>query len=307
VAQLTERTNQFNFTTIRRSAAEIGALLANGRLECLTVDVSDRFGDYGLTGVVLFRATDEAIEIDTMLLSCRVLGRGVEHRVLAHLAEEALRRGLEMVIANFRPTAKNEPARRFLHDIGAGFERPTEQGLSYRLAAAQLRDLRWKPPLQNGIPSPVKTGVPQPVAHKRPDYVRIAHLLSTPIQILEAVRGSPARKQGDNDTEARLAQIWSELLHKPGISSTDNFFDLGGHSLLAVLLIVRVREAFGVELAIDDVYSVNLTLGELASIIERDQLGGRAAYDALYKEIEALSDDEVRQLLEAEDPGVSLP
>jgi len=55
------------------------------------------------------------------------------------------------------------------------------------------------------------------------------------------------------------------------------------------------------------VYSVNLTLGELASIIERDQLGGRAAYDALYKEIEALSDDEVRQLLEAEDPGVSLP
>jgi len=307
VAQLTERTNQFNFTTIRRSAAEIGALLANGRLECLTVDVSDRFGDYGLTGVVLFRATDEAIEIDTMLLSCRVLGRGVEHRVLAHLAEEALRRGLEMVIANFRPTAKNEPARRFLHDIGAGFERPTEQGLSYRLAAAQLRDLRWKPPLQNGIPSPVKTGVPQPVAHKRPDYVRIAHLLSTPIQILEAVRGSPARKQGDNDTEARLAQIWSELLHKSGISSTDNFFDLGGHSLLAVLLIVRVREAFGVELAIDDVYSVNLTLGELASIIERDQLGGRAAYDALYKEIEALSDDEVRQLLEAEDPGVSLP
>jgi acyl carrier protein len=227
--------------------------------------------------------------------------------VLAHLAEEALRRGLEMVIANFRPTAKNEPARRFLHDIGAGFEQQIEGGFSCRLPAAELRDLQWKPPFQKEIPSPVKTRVPQPVTHKRPDYVRIAHMLSTPIQILEAVRSSPARQQGDNDTESRLAQIWSELLHKSGISSTDNFFDLGGHSLLAVLLIVRVRETFGVELAIDDVYSVNLTLGELASIIERDQLGGRAAYDALYKEIEALSDDEVKQLLEAEDPGVSLP
>ena len=62
-----------------------------------------------------------------------------------------------------------------------------------------------------------------------------------------------------------LAQIWSELLQNPAISSADNFFDLGGHSLLAVLLIVRVRETFGVELAIDDVYSVDLTLGDLAS------------------------------------------
>jgi hypothetical protein len=70
---------------------------------------------------------------------------------------------------------------------------------------------------------------------------------------------------------------------------------------------VRVRETFGVELAIDDVYSVNLTLGELANKIEREQLGDRAIYEALYNEIEAMSDDEVKQLLEAEDPGVSLP
>jgi FkbH-like protein len=307
VAQLTERTNQFNFTTIRRTAAEIGALLANRSLECLTVDVSDRFGDYGLTGAVLFRATEDALEIDTMLLSCRVLGRGVEHRVLAHLAEEALRRDLEIVAANFHSTAKNEPARRFLHEIGAGFEEQIAGGFSYRLPAAELRNLQWKPPLDREILSHVKTGIAKQVAHKRPDYVRIAHLLSTPIQILEAVRSSPARQQGDNDTEARLAQIWSELLQKPGISRIDNFFDLGGHSLLAVLLIVRVRETFGVELAIDDVYSVNLTLGELASKIEQEQLGGRAEYEALYNEIEALSDDEVKQLLEAEDPGVSLP
>jgi hypothetical protein len=68
-----------------------------------------------------------------------------------------------------------------------------------------------------------------------------------------------------------------------------------------------VRETFGVELAIDDVYSVNLTLGELANKIEREQLGDRAVYEALYKEIEAMSDDQVKQLLEAEDPGVSLP
>ena len=70
-------------------------------------------------------------------------------------------------------------------------------------------------------------------------------------------------------------------------------------------MIGRVREAFGVELAIDDVYSANLTLGDLAGKIEAYRQGDRTEYEALYKEIEALSDDEVKQLLAADDPGVS--
>lgn len=220
---------------------------------------------------------------------------------MAHLAREAQRRGLETVIANLTPTAKNEPARRFLHEIGGHVERESEAGFFYGLPAGELCGLQWKAPIEKRISKPATV---TPVAHKRPDYARIASTLSTPIQILEAVRCRPARQPGGQNTESRLAQIWSELLHKPGISSGDNFFDLGGHSLLAVLLIVRVRETFGVELTIDDVYSVDLTLGELAGKIERDQLGSRTTYENLYKEIEALSDEEVKQLLAAEDPGV---
>jgi FkbH-like protein len=304
VAQLTQRTNQFNFTTIRRTAAEISSLQADGSLECLTVNVSDRFGDYGLTGVVLFREAQDALVIDTLLLSCRVLGRGVEHRVMAYLSGEALRRGLKRVVATLTTTAKNEPARRFLKEIGAHFEERAATGLSYRIPAPELRDLRWKPSPERGT---VKARTQRQATHKRPDYVRIARELSTPVHILEAMRLFAARHPEDESTEARLAQSWSELLHKSDISGADNFFDLGGHSLLAVLLIVRVRETFGVELAIDDVYSVNLTLGELASKIERARMGGHSTYDDLYKEIEALSDEEVKQLLAAEDPGVSLP
>jgi acyl carrier protein len=304
VAQLTQRTNQFNFTTIRRTAAEISALQADGSLECVAVHVSDRFGDYGLTGVVLFGEAEDALVIDTLLLSCRVLGRGVEHRVMARLSDEALERGLKTLAATLVTTAKNEPARRFLKEIGAHLEERTATGLSYRIPAAELRDLRWKPSPERGSP---KAWTRRPAAHKRPDYVRIARELSTPVQILEAMRCSAPGRPEDENTEARLARIWSDLLHKSDISSKDNFFDLGGHSLLAVMLIVRVRESFGVELAIDDVYSVNLTLGELASKIERAQMSGRGTYEDLYKEIEALSDEEVKQLLAAEDPGVSLP
>lgn len=309
VAQLTQRTNQFNCTSIRRTAQEISALIAGG-MECLTVDVSDRFGDYGLTGVVLFRATGGALDIDTLLLSCRVLGRGVEHRVMAHLSHQALRRGLNTVIAGYSRTSKNEPARRFLHEIGARFEIATPQGFSYRLPAAELRGLRWQPSREQPIAPSAAKPDPASTSHKRPDYLRIARTLSTPAQILEAMRreasphqdGSPA-----DDTESRLAAIWRELLHQPSISAAGNFFDLGGHSLLAVLLIVRVRETFGVELAIDDVYEANLTFGGLVNKIEAYRLGGRTEYEALYKEIEALSDDQVKRFLAAEDPGVSLP
>jgi FkbH-like protein len=309
VAQLTARTNQFNFTTIRRTESEIAALLADGGMECLTVDVSDRFGDYGLTGVVLFSANDDALVVDTLLLSCRVLGRGVEHRVLAHLSGEALRRGLHTVTASFRFTRKNEPARRFLQEIGAHLEKTTtEHEFICRLSAAKMLDLEWKPAMDESTSNPVTAAASKPAVHKRPDYSRIARTLSTPIQILEAVRGEAGQLDRDiQDTEARLARIWSELLQKPAIAATDNFFDLGGHSLLAVLLIVRVRETFGVELAVDDVYSVNLTLGELANRIEAYQLGDSAAYQALYAEIESLTDDQVKQFLAAEDPGVSRP
>jgi FkbH-like protein len=69
VAQLTQRTNQMNTSGLRRSEGEIREMLETGQAECLTVHVADRFGSYGLAGVVLFRAKAEAIEIDTLLLS----------------------------------------------------------------------------------------------------------------------------------------------------------------------------------------------------------------------------------------------
>ena len=98
VARLTQRTNQFNFTTIRRTEAEVRRLSQEG-LECLRIRVSDRFGDYGLVGLMIFAASSDGLRIDTMLLSCRVLGRGIEHAMLARLGRLAVERGLSWVEA----------------------------------------------------------------------------------------------------------------------------------------------------------------------------------------------------------------
>lgn len=117
VSQLTFRTNQFNFTTIRRSAAELTAFLRRPNTRCLVVRASDRFGDYGLCGVVLYEAVAGHYEVDTFLLSCRVLGRGVEHALLAALGRRAVSEGSTRVTLSYLPTAKNLPALEFLKGV----------------------------------------------------------------------------------------------------------------------------------------------------------------------------------------------
>ncbi|MCX6624664.1 MAG: phosphopantetheine-binding protein, partial [Acidobacteria bacterium] len=88
------------------------------------------------------------------------------------------------------------------------------------------------------------------------------------------------------------------------VRRNDNFFDLGGHSLVAVLLALRVREAFDVELPIDDVYAANVTLADLAAKIDAYRLRdlNPDEYAALVAEIDGLSDEEVLRLLAEEEP-----
>jgi FkbH-like protein len=135
VSELTRRTNQFNLTTIRRSESEIERLCLSAGFECLCVEVRDRFGDYGLVGVMIFEIGSEAIEVDTFLLSCRALGRGVERRMLSRLGEIAIERGLRWVNLQYLPTDKNRLALDVLENIGAQFKEPLGEGSVFRLPA----------------------------------------------------------------------------------------------------------------------------------------------------------------------------
>ena len=194
VAQLTQRTNQFNFTTIRRSEREIQSLLNEG-YECTTVEVSDRFGGYGLVGVMLYRAADSALDIDSFLISCRALGRGVEHRMLGWLGEQAVQRGLATVIARLEPTRKNKPAQQFLQSISFR----SRAGLSLRCTLVE-RIAVVGGHVRRGAEAAAESRSPQ--ARKLVDYACIANELSTPAEILEAMRresrhaGSTAAARG---------------------------------------------------------------------------------------------------------------
>ena len=314
VSQLTQRTNQMNFTSIRRSESEIQTLLRDGQAECLTVDVRDRFGSYGLAGVMIFSAGAEAIALDTFLLSCRALGRGVEHRMLARLGEIALERGLARVDVRVTPCARNSPALNLLESIGEQAERGAVD-LLYRFSSERLANLEYRPdgsqPAAPPRPAPVAR-----VARKPADFQRIATELAGVDQILEQIA---ARKRPETapaapsaaprtELERQLAAIWAELLGLPSVGIHDNFFDLGGHSLLAVQLLSRVRQTFNVDLSLEVVYGGPFTVAELAKAIDVEEIERAGAdYAAILEEIEGLSDEEVRALLAAEQGGAPPP
>ena len=110
VAQLTQKTNQFNVTTKRYSEEQVSRFAADPAAIVRTIRISDRYGDSGLVGVLMARANGERCEIDTLLLSCRVIGRGVESLMLADLGDLARRRGASVLAGQFIPTPKNAPA-----------------------------------------------------------------------------------------------------------------------------------------------------------------------------------------------------
>ncbi|SKA48553.1 HAD-superfamily phosphatase, subfamily IIIC/FkbH-like domain-containing protein/amino acid adenylation domain-containing protein [Chitinophaga eiseniae] len=138
VAQLTLRTNQFNLNGIRRSMPEISALLENKACTCYVVHVRDRFGDYGLTGVVISEQRSDELFLHNFLLSCRVLGRGVEQallQVFKHLAQQCNVTG---ITAAFRQTIKNIPFSDFLAAAGWVNAGPHGDDVLYRLTLEQV-------------------------------------------------------------------------------------------------------------------------------------------------------------------------
>lgn len=117
-SQLTQKTNQFNLTTRRYSEQQIAQMAVDPCHRVYTINAGDRFGDNGLVGVVIAVFRQETCEIDSLLLSCRVIGRTVETALLSVLGAEARDRGAKRLVGTFAETKKNAPCRDFFRDHG---------------------------------------------------------------------------------------------------------------------------------------------------------------------------------------------
>jgi FkbH-like protein len=131
VVQLINKTNQFNLTTRRHTEADVEAIMADRASFGLQLRLLDRFGDNGIIAVVIGRMTEPgAVTIDTWLMSCRVLGRGVETTTLNLVVEQARALGATRLIGEYVPTKKNGMVRDHYSRLGFSVVSQTPEGAS---------------------------------------------------------------------------------------------------------------------------------------------------------------------------------
>lgn len=116
VSQLTQKTNQFNLATRRYTEEEIRVRAKTDAWNIWIAEAKDRFGDYGIIGIAMVERAGNTARIDNFLLSCRILGRRVEEIFLHTLLDRAYQNGIERVVGEFIPSAKNKLCESFLED-----------------------------------------------------------------------------------------------------------------------------------------------------------------------------------------------
>ena len=133
LAQLINKSNQFNLTTRRRTEADLHLLLADPDYACFSFRLSDRFGDHGLVSIVIGKRDAEVMTVDTWVMSCRVLKRQVEDEVLNELVRLARGQGCTKLVGLYLPTPKNGMVRDFLERMGLELAHEDEKSRTFKL------------------------------------------------------------------------------------------------------------------------------------------------------------------------------
>jgi FkbH-like protein len=311
-AQLTQRTNQLNTTLRRRSEAEV-ARLADEGLEAAVVQARDRFGDYGVVGLFVCAARGEALVVETFLLSCRALGRGIEEQMLAEIGRRALASGKAQVELPFVRGPRNQPARALLERVAGAPMAQHPDGATFSLAAARAAGLVYvaveepRPPTVSAAlvapPSPgdARSALWQRVAEELHD----ARALVAEIELRQR-RAAGDRAVGGAPTgavEQLVAAIFGSTLGLDRVGADEGFFDLGGHSLAMTEVLSRLRDSFLVELPLAAMLTAPTVRGVARAVEEAAGAEAAHALAELVARVNALSDDEVEALLGDGDPG----
>lgn len=263
LAQMSERTNQFNATLMRLEERDLAARLARKDAALYAVSVRDRFGDYGIVGCMGGEVREDAFKVDLFMLSCRALGRGVEHRMARELARFARERGLERLAFEHVEGPRNGPARRFLAGLAGA---PLEAGAAIvetaRAAAAAFdpqaafalgADELGADGAGEGAGRPTAAA---PQFDRGAGYERIALEFATGAAIVSAMRAAfrprlelpGAFIAPAPGVERDIAAIWEEVLGVRPVGAEDPFRDLGGKSIHLVRIHGLLAERLGVEI-----------------------------------------------------------
>jgi Phosphopantetheine attachment site len=221
-----------------------------------------------LVGVLLYEIGANQLTVDTFLLSCRALGRGVEHRMLSELGRLAEGEGKAFVHLRYLPTEKNSPALAFIKSLGGYEER--DKGLSVILPARELTSLQYQPVKK--MSSRIRTKITKPFARsakcfgnvdRSETFQNICSELTGIGALAKAVDNFLGRDHppalsaeiGPAETlETSLVNLWGRVLGRRQIGLNENFFEAGGTSLRAVQLVALVQRELKQSLSITSLF-----------------------------------------------------
>ncbi len=250
LVQLCQRTNQFNTSLVRYQAHELRDVARCAGGFHYAVRARDRFGDYGIVGQLLGKVCGDALELSLVTLSCRALGRGIEHRMLAAAGKFALDAGATHVVVRFRRGERNGPAERFLqgvfndqtvadcHRFGMAADEAAKVVFDPSAGSDQLSEPGVEPTAD--MTHPVDTdgaALAEPALTEH--YQTIAHTLTSGANVAMAM-ASRVRPRPDLHTgfvtpsaamEREIATIWEKVLRTGPVGAHDHFQDLGGKSI----------------------------------------------------------------------------
>ncbi|HWI65532.1 MAG TPA: condensation domain-containing protein, partial [Symbiobacteriaceae bacterium] len=271
LAHITQRTADFHLTGAPLTEGDLRDAIARGA-SCWAIEITDRFDDYGLSGLLLFHQEGDVLAVDSFVLTCRVMGKNAETEVLRQLADHAR----NAVRFTCHPTPRNGVAQSFIRRIGAGRLSESQDGLA---ALIPVTDLQTPPAQESAV---YKTQSPRLTQSRRIATEPLARYTSGEA-IMLAVKErqrltQPAQTTGGagftaprKPTEGVLAAIWCDLLNLKQVSIHDHFLRLGGHSLLATQLASRIRDAWKVELPLVTLFEAP-TIATMAERIEAARL-----------------------------------
>ena len=272
IAQLGERTTQFATGWPWSGQADLHALLSDRAIRCVAVCVTDRFGDYGLVGVVVHELRPDCMHVFAYLLSCRVLRRDVEYEVLRRLVDRAGTSRTARIVVPVTVTERNQPVRDFLDSVSARWTQTAEGGLLAEVPVPLVRVTPKRPaaPAEAVVRVSIGGGngneLLAALAETLDTARRIHDYLFTDSDVGEQTTRSPAYGLW----VSALKHIWESTLDVPDIAPEDDLFDRWGATSVDVLAAdAQLRRMFGVSLTLRAALAVR-TVRQQADVL----LGG---------------------------------
>lgn len=251
IKQLRERTNQFRFNQSFKPNS------VSKDFQLLVIFAKDRFGEYGLIGVIHYHLTSDTLVVDDFMLSCQVLGRTIEFEAVKKLAQLADILCLKKIHFLFTASERNQVVHTFLRDLA---QQSVNDNL-FTFSTDSLKQLSIKDLNNSSPPSTSAIITPTRPQWSNKSLLAIARICSQANQTTQPNPADPNVKP-----ETFITTYWRQALPKQtSIHLNDNFFALGGTSLQAVNITAAINRQYQLNLSLGDFYAAP-TIAQLAEL-----------------------------------------